>query len=177
MIIALARAVRDLLLDVPAVEPIQFTRLVNTYHAYGVPATPAKVLPATSPMLRLQVRITIVGRIQQVQGTIRTVDRPSRLYHYSFASGDLSRGRDFETVRDWTVPKEGRTVGRDPRLPDDVVKLPLQRRSRRFVPFPMALLLSRGRQKAHPRGLVRDVLFLFLFLFIFFFFTIDCRGI
>jgi len=83
MVIALARAVRHLLLHATAIEPVQLTRLVNAYHADGVPAAPAKVLPATATMLRPQIRVTVVARVQQIQSAIRTFHRPSRFYHYS----------------------------------------------------------------------------------------------
>lgn len=83
VVVALARPVRHLLLDVAAVEPVQLPRLVNAYHADRVPAAPAEVLPATAPVLRLQIRVTVVARVQQVQSAIRTLARPSRLYHYS----------------------------------------------------------------------------------------------
>lgn len=82
MVVALAQAVVDLLLDVPAIEPVELARLVNAYHADRVPPAQAEVLPAAPSVLRPQVRVALL-RVQQVQGAIRTLDRPSRLYHHS----------------------------------------------------------------------------------------------
>lgn len=70
-----------LLPNVLAIEPIQFPRLIYAYHADRVPFAKAKVLLAILLVQFLQIRETR-ARVQQIQRTIHTLDRPSRLYHY-----------------------------------------------------------------------------------------------
>lgn len=74
-----------LLPNVLAIEPVQFPRLIDAYHADRVPFAKAKVLLAILLVKPLQIRET-GARVQQIQRTIHTLDRPSRLYHYLRAS-------------------------------------------------------------------------------------------
>lgn len=71
----------DFFSNVLVIKPIQFSRFIDTYYADGVPFAKAKVLSAMFLVKCFQICVA-AARIQQIQGTIHALDRPSRFYHY-----------------------------------------------------------------------------------------------